>query len=98
MDSEKFLVRISPDTVLLLQTLVDRGAYDSLASGVSDAIEKMIESKLSAEEIEKILEEHVRRKPFRMESLLSDGDPVSMEEAVKTAVREYVKSRSRPEE
>jgi len=96
--TEKILVRLTPDTMLLLQTLVDRGEYDSLSESVADAIDKMIGSKLTPKEITKILGEHVKERPLKMESLLTDGDPESLDEALKKAVRDYVRSRIEPEE
>jgi len=96
--TEKIIVRVSPDTVTILQELVDRREYGSLAESVADAINKMIESKLSPEEISKILGDHARQKPLKMETLLTDDDKESMDEAVKRAVKGYVRSRMEPEE
>lgn len=96
--TEKIIVRLAPDTIIILQTLVDRGDYDSLSEGVSDAISKLIESKLTPKEISKILHDNVREKPLNMESLLSDGSPESMDEAVRKAVKDYVRSRMEPED
>jgi Arc/MetJ-type ribon-helix-helix transcriptional regulator len=96
--TEKIIVRLTQDTILLLQTLVDRGEYGSLSEGVSDAIDKMIGSKLTPKEITKILGEHIRERPLNMESLLTDGDPESLDEALRRAVRDYVRTRIEPEE
>ncbi|MDR0508416.1 MAG: hypothetical protein LBG63_01120 [Candidatus Methanoplasma sp.] len=97
--TKKIIVRLSPDTILILQKLVDRGDYDSLSESVSDAIDKMIRSKLAEEEVEKLVKERAQEKPLKMESLLADGgDPESMDDAVRRAVKEYVRSRMRPEE
>ena len=96
--TEKILVRLTPDTMLLLQTLVDRGDYGSLSESVSDAIDKMIGSKLTPKEITKILNEHSRERPLKMESLLTDEDPDSLDATLKKAVRDYVRSRVEPEE
>jgi len=91
--TEKIIVRLSPDTVLLLQALVDKGEYDSLSESVADAINKMVESKFTKKEVAKISKEHMKEQPLKMESLLSDGDPESMDDAVRRAVKEYVKTR-----
>jgi Arc/MetJ-type ribon-helix-helix transcriptional regulator len=96
--TEKINVRLSPDTMAVLQALIDRGDYDSLSESVSDAIDLMIASKLTPNEIAKIQKEHVRGKPIKMESLLKESDPESMDEAVKKAVKDYVRSRMDPEE
>jgi Arc/MetJ-type ribon-helix-helix transcriptional regulator len=96
--TEKITVRLSQDTMIVLQSLVERGDYDSLSEGVSDAINKMIESKLAPKEIDRIVKEHSREKPIKMESLLSEGRPESMEEAIKKAVSDYVRTNMRPEE
>jgi len=96
--TEKIIVRLEPDTMAILQALVDRGEYDSLSEGVSDAIDKLIASKFTPKEIAKILNEQTRAKPIKMESLLTDDDPESMDEAVRKAVREYVRSRMDSEE
>jgi len=91
--TEKIIVRLSKDTIIALQTLVDRGDYDSLSESVSDAINMMIESKLTPKEVALLAEEHAKEKPLKMESLLTEGEPLSMDDAVRKAVRDYVKSR-----
>lgn len=96
--TEKVIVRLSPDTIALLQSLVDRGEYGSLSESVSAAVDQLIKSKLTTKEISKILSEVVREKPVDMESLLTDGDPISMDEAVRKAVSDYIKTRMDPEE
>jgi len=96
--SEKIIVRLSPDTVLVLQSLVDKGEYRSLSESVADAIEQMIEAKFTPEEIEKIVSNRIREQPLRIESLLTDNNPESMDEAVRKAVRGYVRSRMDREE
>jgi Arc/MetJ-type ribon-helix-helix transcriptional regulator len=96
--TEKITVRLTQDTMTALQALVDRGDYDSLAESVSDAIQKMLESKFSPKELSKIQKEGVRENPIDMDSLLTDGDKRSTDEAVMKAVTEYVRSRMRPEE
>jgi len=91
--TEKIIVRLSPDTMIVLQALVDSGEYDSLSESVSDAISKMIESRFTPKEVAKIVKEHSKEKPLKMESLLTDGEPKSMDESVKKAVKDYVRSR-----
>jgi len=96
--TEKITVRLSPDTIILLQELVDRGEYGSLSESVSDAIGKLIVSKFAPTEAAEIRKEHERKKPLKMESLLSDEEPDSMDEAVKKAIKDFVKTRMGPEE
>jgi len=91
--TEKIIVRLSPDMIIALQALVDRGEYDSLSESVADAISKMVESKFTPKEVAKLVKEHAKEKPLKMESLLSDGEPESMDDAVRKAVREYVRTR-----
>ncbi|MDR3075301.1 MAG: hypothetical protein LBU30_04605 [Candidatus Methanoplasma sp.] len=96
--TERIIVRLTPDVMIVLQALVDRGDYGSLSEAVSDAIHKMISLKFTPKEISKIQNEHSMEKRFDMESLLTDGDPVSIDKAVKKAVAEYIRSRMNPEE
>jgi len=96
--TEKITVRLTQDTMAALQALVDRGDYNSLAESVSDAIQKMLESKFSPKELSRIQNEGVRENPIDMESILTDGDKRSTDEAVMKAVTEYVRSRMKPEE
>ena len=91
--TEKIIVRLTPENIALLQALVDRGEYSSLSESVSDAIDQMIMSKFTSKEISRISKEAVREHPVDMESLLTDGDPVSMDEAVNKAVTDYIKTR-----
>ncbi|AIZ57057.1 hypothetical protein Mpt1_c11950 [Candidatus Methanoplasma termitum] len=96
--TNKIIVRLSPDTVLLLQALVNKGHFNSLSECIAEAISQMIEANLTSEESEKALKGHVKEQPLKMESLLTDNNPESMDEAVRKAVRGYVKSRMDPEE
>ena len=96
--TEKIIVRLTPDTIILLQELVDRGDYDSLSESVYDAIDKMIESKFTQKEAANIKKEHAKKESLKMKSLLADGDPESMDDAVRKAVKEYVRTRMQPEE
>lgn len=97
--TEKIIVRLSPETVLVLQALVDRGEYRSLSESVAAAIEQMIESKFTPDEVEKIARSRVREPSLKMESLLTEGNgPESLDEAVRRVVRGYVRSRMDPEE
>jgi len=91
--TEKIIVRLAPDKIIILQALVNRGEYDSLSETVSDAINIMIESKFTPDEVSKILKEHDVKAEIKMESLLAKGDPESMDDAVRKAVKEYVKTR-----
>ena len=91
--TEKIIVRLTPDKIIILQALVSRGEYDSLSETVFDAINKMIDSKFTPDEVSKILKENDMGEPIKMESLLAKGEPESMDDAVRRAVKEYVKTR-----
>ena len=96
--TEKVIVRLPQDTVIVLQALVDAGEYGSLSESVSDAIMRMVESRFTPREISKMVSERAREKPIDMEALLTDGDRESTDDAIRKAVRDYVRSTMGPEE
>lgn len=92
----KVTVRLSSERAAILQYLVDRGHYNDLSEVVSEAISEFVASKFTAEELLDILL-NPSKEGIKIKSL-SDGDNMNVDEAIKKAVKDYIRERIPPEE
>ncbi len=86
---EKITVRLSSETLDLLQQLVDSGEFSSLSDAVHHAVDELIESRrldISAD-LPPIAG------PQDIEALIRDGDTQLLDEAIRNAVIERVRSK-----
>ncbi|UAL07790.1 MAG: hypothetical protein KRP56_00535 [Candidatus Methanogranum gryphiswaldense] len=91
--TERVVVRLTPDTIAVLDTLVQSGEFSSLSDVIMGAIKDFISKKFTAEEISKVLEELPNKKIIDPESLMESGTPTDMDAAVRAAVGNYVRNR-----
>lgn len=83
---------MTDDTIAVLQSLVDRGEFSSLQEAVQEAVRRFVDSEFTPEQRSQIVINRQKEDKVRMEDLMGDGS-VTMDEAVKKAVTEYVRSR-----
>lgn len=92
---EKVTVRLPDDVVAVLKALVERQKFVSVQDAVREAVRRLISSELTAEDISAILMTQMDDR-VKMEDLMSDNSSESMDEALKRAVSDYVRSRMGP--
>lgn len=92
VSTEKVIVRLPPDTIRLLQELVDRGEFPNLSEAVRSAVDQFIDGHFSPDSIIEILEEPSDDGIIEMSALVH-GDASVMGVAVQDAVREYIRAR-----
>lgn len=92
ISTERVAVRLSPETLAVLEELVDKGEFQSVADAVGSAVQSLISSRFSPEEAEAIARSRSERESVDMGDLIRDGEP-SLEGAVRSAVRDMVQSR-----
>ena len=89
---QKVTVRIPSETVVLLQELVDRGEFHSMADAVNHAVEDLVGSKFTPEDRIEIVS-HSEDNVLEIGALIQGGaDPLAGDE-IRDAVRAYVRSR-----
>lgn len=91
--TERVTIRLSPETMDLLQTLVDDGQFHSLSDAVACAVDEFIGSRITPERISEVVSAPPCRNVIEMEALVHDGSALMMGDAVRDAVREYVRTR-----
>jgi len=93
-DTERITIRIPTDKVAALQSLVDKGKYDTISDVVRAAIESFVEANFAPDHIERVTVELPKGNVVELESLVKDGDSVSLDDAIRNAVREYTRRRA----
>jgi Arc/MetJ-type ribon-helix-helix transcriptional regulator len=91
--TERVAVRLTPDTVAVLDTLVRSGEFSSMSDVVMAALREFIDSRFKAEDIHRILEDASKKKAIDPESLIAPSDTADLDEAIKAAVSGYVRDR-----
>jgi Arc/MetJ-type ribon-helix-helix transcriptional regulator len=91
--TERVAIRLTPDTIAVLDTLVQSGEFPTLSDVIMGAIGEFINDRFTAEDISKILEELSNKKTVSPESLMDSGAPTDMDAAVRAAVGNYVRNR-----
>ncbi len=76
-----------------LQTLVDKGEYDTISDAVRAAIDRLLAVKFPPEHLERITIDLPKGKAVELEHLVRRGDSISLEDAIRNAVREYVRTQ-----
>ncbi len=70
---ERITIRLSSDSLALLEELVDRGMFVNEAEAVRKAVDALIDRILSAEEKVAVLEKAARRRELDIKDFTSDG-------------------------
>jgi len=76
-----------------LQALVDNGKFPTISDAIRAAIDTFIETHFTPEYIERVTVELPKGKLVELEALVKDGDSVSIDDAIRNAVRDYVRMR-----
>lgn len=91
--TERVTVRLTSDTIAVLETLIKTGEFSSMSDIAMAALREFIDSRFKAEDIHKILEDASKRDKISPESLIASTDSSDLDEAIKTAVSEYIRDR-----
>ena len=83
------------DKLALLQSLVGTEDYDNLSDIVRQAVEEFIDRKFTPDNISKVTVDLPKGNVLELESLIKNGDSVSMDDAIRNAVREYTRARAK---
>ena len=92
-ESDRVTIRIPPEKIHSLQTLVKKGEFDTISDAIRAAIDRFIDQKFAPDYIRKLTIELPKGNVVDLQSLVKAGDSVSIEDAIRNAVREYVRKR-----
>jgi len=92
-ESDRVTIRIPPETIHSLQSLVKKGEFDTISDAIRTAIDRFIDQKFAPDYIRKLTIELPKGNVVHLEQLVKSGDSVSVEDAIRNAVREYVRRR-----
>lgn len=90
---ERVTIRISDEQLRLVQDMIDSGKADSISDVVRASLDEYLAKFYSPENIRKITVDMPKSSVVNLESLIRDGDAVSIDDAIRNAVREYTRMR-----
>lgn len=74
---------------------MDQGEYDTLSDAIRTAVEGFLEAKFPPEHLARVTVDLPRGKVVELQQLVREGDAISLEDAIRNAVREYVRAAIR---
>lgn len=92
--AERVTVRMSSDVVEKLQKMVDSSVYGNISDVIRAAVDEFLSNRFTPENLSKVTVELPKTKVLELESLVRDGDSISLDDAIRNAVREYTRTRA----
>jgi Arc/MetJ-type ribon-helix-helix transcriptional regulator len=91
--SERVTVRIPQELLEKLKRIQELKGTSTISDTIREGLEQFIELSLPPQHIRKVVVELSRQDNSRLEEFVRDGNSVSVDDAVRSAVREYIRSR-----
>ena len=91
--SERVTVRIPQDLLEKLKQIHQTRGTPTITDTNQEGLERFIEMNLPPPNIRKVVVDLPRQDNYQLEELVRDGTSVSVDDAVRSAVREYIRSR-----
>jgi metal-responsive CopG/Arc/MetJ family transcriptional regulator len=91
--SERVTVRIPQDLLERLKMIQQHKGTSTISDTIREGLEQYIELNLPPQHIRKVVVELSRQDNSRLEEFVREGNSVSVDDAVRSAVREYIRSR-----
>ncbi|HUJ77886.1 MAG TPA: ribbon-helix-helix domain-containing protein [Thermoplasmata archaeon] len=91
--SERVTVRIPQDLLERLKLIQQHKGTPTISDTIREGLEQYIELNLPPQHIRKVVVELSRQDNRRLEEFVREGNSVSVDDAVRSAVREYIRSR-----
>lgn len=93
VSTERVTIRITKEQLLLIQNLIDSGKFDTMTDVVKTALDEFLGKYFSPENIQKVTVDLPKGNMIQLEELVRDGDSISIDDAIRNAVREYTRNR-----
>ena len=91
--SERVTVRIPQDLLEKLKQIQQTKETPTISDTIREGLEQYIELNLPPQNIRKVVVELSRQDNNRLEEFVREGNSVSVDDAVRSAVREYIRNR-----
>ncbi len=91
--SERVTVRIPEELLEKLKRIQDGKGTATISDTIREGLEQYVALHLPPHHIRKVVVELSRQDNNRLEEFVRDGNSVSVDDAVRSAVREYIRSR-----
>ena len=86
-------IRLSTDSVDLMQELVEQGTFETITDIIREAVEEFLGKYYPPDNVQKVTVDLPKNNAVELETLVSDGDSISLDDAIRNAVREYTRTR-----
>jgi len=93
-DPERVTVRMPGEAYELMQQLIDGDKFESVSDVIRAAVDDFLAKRFTPENVEKVTVDLPKTKVLELESLVRDGDSISLDDAIRNAVREYTRVRA----
>lgn len=91
--SERVTVRIPQDLLEKLKRIQNEQETATISDTIREALERYIEVHLPPPNVRKVVVELSRQDNLQLEEIVREGSSVSVDDAVRWAVREYIRQR-----
>jgi len=91
--SERVTVRIPQDLLEKLREIQQSKAVATISDTIREGLERYVEVNLPPPNIRKVVVDLSRQDNRQLEEFVREGNSVSVDDAVRSAVREYIRSR-----
>ena len=91
--SERVTVRIPQDLLEKLKRIQESKETPTISDTIREALERYIEMSLPPPNIRKVIVDLSRQDNHQLEEFVREGNSVSIDDAVRSAVREYIRRR-----
>ena len=91
--SERVTVRIPQDLIEKLRKIQESKSTATISDTIREALERYVEVNLPPPNITKVVVDLSRQDNRQLEEFVREGGSVSVDDAVRSAVREYIRTR-----
>jgi Arc/MetJ-type ribon-helix-helix transcriptional regulator len=91
--SERVTVRIPQDLIEKLRQIQESKSTATISDTIREALERYVEVNLPPPNITKVVVDLSRQDNRQLEEFVREGGSVSVDDAVRSAVREYIRTR-----
>ncbi|MFZ1022972.1 MAG: ribbon-helix-helix domain-containing protein [Thermoplasmata archaeon] len=91
--SERVTVRIPQDLLEKLKLIQQRKETPTISDTIREGLEQYVEMNLPPSNIRKVIVDLSRQDNSQLEEFVHEGNSVSVDDAVRSAVREYIRLR-----
>ena len=92
-ESDRVTVRIPQELLTKLKHIQEMENQATISDTIREGLLKYVEIKMAPSNIRKVVVDLSRQDNTRLEELVQGGGSVSVDDAIRSAVREYVRSR-----